>query len=61
MSTAEELEHAVEKLEVWDQLRLIQELPPRLNISLEDIGWLQVASRAFDFWNNPDDACYDEL
>jgi len=61
MSTVEEIEQAVEKLEVRDQLRLIQELPARLKISLEDIGWLGVAGRSFEFWDNPDDACYDKL
>ncbi len=61
MSTVEEIEQAVEKLEVKDQLRLLQGLPARLKISLEEIGWLKLAGRSFDFWDNPDDAIYDKL
>ena len=61
MSTVEEIEQAVEKLEVKDQLRLLQELPAHLKISPDDIGWLNLAGRSFDFWDNSDDAAYDQL
>jgi hypothetical protein len=61
IATVEEIEQAVEKLEVKDQLRLVRELPARLKISVEDIGWLKLAERTFNFWDNPDDAIYDRL
>jgi len=61
IATVEEIEQAVEKLEVKDQLRLVQELPSRLKIAVEDIGWLKLAERTFEFWDNPDDAIYDQL
>jgi hypothetical protein len=32
-----------------------------LKIAVEDIGWLKLAERTFDFWDNPDDAIYDQL
>ena len=28
---------------------------------LETLGWLKVAEKSFDFWNNPADAVYDTL
>ncbi|MBM3888298.1 MAG: hypothetical protein FJ388_04135 [Verrucomicrobia bacterium] len=61
MSTVEEIEQAVEQLEVKDQLRLLRELPACLKVSLEEIGWLKLASSSFDFWDNPEDAIYDKL
>lgn len=61
IATVEEIEQAVEKLELKDQLRLVQHLPSRLKISLDDVGWLKLAERTFDFWDNPDDAIYDQL
>ena len=27
----------------------------------ETLGWLEIAETSFDFWNNPDDAVYDDL
>ncbi|MDP2815559.1 MAG: hypothetical protein Q8O19_02640, partial [Rectinemataceae bacterium] len=41
MSTVEEIEQAVEKMEVKDQLRIIQELPAHLKISPEEIDELR--------------------
>jgi hypothetical protein len=61
MSTVEEIGKAVEKLDVKDQVRLLQELPARLKISPEDLGWLKLASKSFDFWENPEDAISDKL
>jgi hypothetical protein len=39
----------------------VQELPSRLKIAVEDIGWLKLAERTFEFWDNSDDAIYDQL
>ena len=36
-------------------------LPDLLDISPEDYGWLKAAESAFDFWDNKEDAVYDEL
>jgi len=27
----------------------------------QTVGWLKVAEKSFDFWNNEDDAVYDSL
>ena len=61
MSTVEEIEKAIEQLEVQDQVKLLKDLPARLKISPEDLAWTKLAESAFEFWNNPDDAAYDNL
>jgi len=35
-------------------------LPNLLSISPEDYGWLKLAESAFEFWNNEEDAIYDQ-
>ena len=61
MSTVQEIAEAIDRLDVKSQFRLLQELPRHLKISTDDIAWSRLAERAFDFWNNPEDALYDEL
>ena len=60
MSTVEEIEKAIERLDVKDQLKLLQELPEHLKIAPDDAAWAKLAESAFDFWENPDDAAYDK-
>jgi hypothetical protein len=36
-------------------------LPKLLNIDIETLGWLKVAESSLSFWDNPEDAIYDEL
>jgi hypothetical protein len=61
MSTVEEIEKAIERLNIAAQVRLLKELPERLKISPDDGARLKLAESAFGFWNNPDDAVYDKL
>jgi hypothetical protein len=61
MSTVEEIEKAIERLDVRQQVKLLKELPAHLKISPDDVAWLKLAESAFEFWNNPDDAAYDQL
>lgn len=61
MSTVEQIEEAIERLDVRDQIRLVKELPAHLSISPNDLALLQLAESAFAFWDNPDDAAYDTL
>ncbi len=61
MSTVQEINEAIEKLDVKEQVRLLQEMPQHLKISPEDIAWPRLAESAFEFWNNPEDAIYDTL
>lgn len=61
MSTVAEITEAIEQLDVRQQVRLLNELPAHLKIKPEDVAWLRVSEPAFDFWDNPDDAIYDQL
>lgn len=61
MSTVEQIEQAIEQLDVKDQVRLLKELPAHLTVSPDDVALLALAESAFAFWNNPDDAAYDAL
>jgi hypothetical protein len=61
MSTIQEIGEAIEQLDVRDQVQLLRELPAHLKIRPDDVAWLKAAEPAFEFWNNPDDALYDQL
>jgi len=61
MSTVAEINAAIEKLDVAEQVQLLQALPFHLKISPEDLAWAKVAESSFDFWDNPEDAIYDHL
>lgn len=61
MSTIQEIEEAIQRLDVSQQLELLQHLPARLKIQPDDVAWLEASRPAFEFWDNPDDAVYDQL
>ena len=61
MSSVREINEAIEELDVREQIRLLQDLPTHLKIQPDDIDWLKAAEPAFGFWNNPEDAIYDQL
>jgi hypothetical protein len=61
MSTVAEISDAIEKLDVKDQVELLRVLPQHLKISPDDLAWSRLAEPAFEFWNNPEDAIYDQL
>lgn len=61
MSTIQELGEAIEQLDVPDQVRLLHELPTHLKIQPDNVAWLKAAESAFEFWNNAEDAIYDQL
>ena len=61
MSTVREISEAIEHLDVREQIRLLQDLPAHLKIQPDDVAWLKAAEAAFKFWNNPEDAIYDQL
>ena len=61
MSTVQEISQAIEHLDVRDQMRLLHDLPAHLKIQPDDVAWPKVAEPAFEFWNNTEDAIYDEL
>ncbi len=61
VSTVQEISQAIEHLDVRDQMRLLHDLPAHLRIQPGNVAWLKAAEPAFEFWNNPEDAIYDEL
>ena len=61
MSSVQEIEDAIQRLDVVQQMQLLRELPARLKISPEDVAALHNAESAFAFWENPADAIYDDL
>lgn len=61
MSTVAEISEAIEKLDLKEQIELLQTLPQHLKIAPEDLAWSRLAEPAFEFWNNPEDAAYDQL
>ena len=61
MSTLAEITGAIEKLDVKEQVELLRVLPQHLKISPDDLAWSRLAESAFEFWDNPDDAIYDQL
>jgi hypothetical protein len=61
MSTVAEINEAIEKLDLKDQIKLLQTLPDHLKISPDDLAWVRIAEPAFTFWDNPEDAIYDKL
>jgi hypothetical protein len=61
MSTIQEISDAIEQLDVRAQMQLLRDLPTHLKIQPDDIAWLKATEPAFEFWNNPEDAIYDQL
>jgi len=61
MRTVREISEAIADLDVREQIRLLEDLPAHLKIQPDDVAWLKAAERAFKFWNNPEDAIYDQL
>ena len=44
-----------------EQKELLSRLPKVLKLSPENLLWAWLAESAFSFWDNPEDAIYDEL
>lgn len=57
----QDVEKAIEHFSPDLQQRLLADLPRLLKIAAADLGYLKLAERSFQFWENPDDAIYDTL
>lgn len=51
----------VQEFKPQERRQFLLLLPDLLGISPEDYGWLKAAESAFEFWDNEEDAIYDEL
>ena len=61
MRSVQEIEEAIERLDVPQQVQLLRELPARLKTTPDDVAALRNTESAFGFWDNPDDAGCDKL
>jgi hypothetical protein len=53
--------HLIQEFEAQERDQFLSLLPRLLGISAEDYGWLKLAESAFDFWDNEEDAIYDQM
>ena len=53
--------HIIQEFEAQERDQFLSLLPKLLGISSEDYGWLKLAESAFGFWDNEEDAIYDQL
>lgn len=58
--TLTQIEQSLRRARPAQQQRFIAALP-QLLLSLETLSLLKNAESSFEFWNNPEDAVYDEL
>lgn len=56
-----DIEQNIRNASFEKQRQLLKHLPHLLKISSGDIAMLKTAEPSFDFWNNPDDAIYDDF
>jgi hypothetical protein len=61
VSTVTEIEEAIGRLDLKDQLQLLRDLGLLLSPQIQDLEWLQLSQPSFDFWENEDDTVYDDL
>lgn len=59
--TLETIEKAIAEADPEDQRRLLANIPQLLKIDTGDLSLLKSAESAFGFWDNKEDAVYDEL
>jgi hypothetical protein len=53
--------HLIQEFEAQERDQFLSLLPRLLGISAEDYGWLKLAESSFDFWDNEEDAIYDQM
>jgi len=57
----EQISEAIRELDIESQRELLKRLPKLMNIDSEILGWQKVAESSLSFWDNAEDAVYDEL
>jgi hypothetical protein len=61
MSSVAEINEAIDRLDARQQVQVLNELLSHLKIKAEDLAWLRASEPSFGFWDNPEDAIYDQL
>ena len=59
--TIDQVETIIAKAKPEQQRQFLAHLPRLLKLSIADLGLLKLAEGSFDFWDNQDDAIYDQL
>ncbi len=56
----DELTEQIARLSPEELRQLLRRLRKMTSLSDEDLDWMRAAEKSFAFWDNPDDAAYDE-
>lgn len=56
-----EIENAIGNLDITQQQQLLTDLPRLINLKQESLSLLKVSEPSFEFWENSEDAIYDNL
>ncbi len=59
--TLDQAETVIAEAKPEQQRRFLAHLPKLLKLSLADLALLKLAEGSFGFWDNQDDAIYDQL
>ena len=57
----DEIFDEIKGLSDTEKREFLRLLPKAIDINPEDLLWARLAESAFGFWDNPEDAIYDEL
>jgi hypothetical protein len=60
-NSIKQLEEVLSKANPKEQRVFLARLPKILKISWSDLSLLKASQESFDFWNNKEDAIYDNL
>lgn len=59
--SVDEVANAVRQLNLSERQQLLTHLLKSLPPDIEELAWLKLSESAFDFWDNEEDAIYDQL
>jgi hypothetical protein len=61
MGTIAEISSSIDSPDAKEQVGLLRILPQHLKIPLDDLAWAKPSETSFEFWDNPEDAVYDQM
>ena len=56
-----EVANVIKQLKIQEQQQLLAHLLKFLRPDMEELAWLKLSESAFEFWDNEEDAIYDQL
>lgn len=60
-TSIEQILKEIQALSLDEQKKFLKQLPQTLQLDSDDFSWLKLAEPSFEFWDNAEDARYDEL